>query len=64
MAEGWGFPTGSRKAHYFVDGRSLCRKWMYLGGLMPSEKTTVPSDCVTCARRLVGWLKKHAKESE
>lgn len=27
--EGWGFPAGSKKAHYFVGnvGMSLCRKY-------------------------------------
>ena len=31
--EGWGFPMRSRKAHYFRDMFSLCRKWAYTGRL-------------------------------
>lgn len=27
IKEGWFFPENSRKAHYIVEGRSLCGKW-------------------------------------
>jgi len=28
---GWAFPRDNAKAHYFVGGRSLCRRWLWLG---------------------------------
>jgi hypothetical protein len=52
---GWGFPAGSRKAHYFdADGRSLCGKWAFMrreacdndNAFRPS-----PDDCVACRRK-------------
>jgi hypothetical protein len=27
----WGWPLNSRKAHVFVDGRSLCGNWLFFG---------------------------------
>ena len=29
--EGWGNLSNSRDAHYFVEGRSLCRRWLAWG---------------------------------
>jgi hypothetical protein len=52
--DGWGWPLNSRKAHYFVDSRSLCRNWMFFGsnrtqnqrmGEEPGE-----DDCKACFR--------------
>jgi hypothetical protein len=31
IKRGWGWPTNSKKAHYFFDGRSLCGKWGFFG---------------------------------
>lgn len=31
LTEGWTWLTNSRKWHYFVEGRSLCSKWMLFG---------------------------------
>lgn len=47
--EGWGFPTGSRKAHYFVRSESLCRRWgLYFGVLEPDTGKASPDDCAAC----------------
>ena len=61
--EGWGFGLLNRKAHYFVDGRSLCKKWLYAGNLdmTINQKThdkPGPDDCKECHRKL---LKRHIK---
>lgn len=29
MSEGWAWPDSATKAHYFVDGQSLCKRWKY-----------------------------------
>jgi hypothetical protein len=52
--EGWGFPGTSRKAHYFRDTRSLCRRWGFYRGNLESEKPGKPSpdDCTTCRKAL------------
>lgn len=53
MNEGWGFPGGSRKAHYFVGTVSLCRKWgFYHGPLTANQEGTSPDDCAGCRRAL------------
>ena len=61
MAEnGWGWPTSSRKAHYFKEARSLCGRWLQVapfgGGVVPIEAgadaAPSPSDCAPCTRKL------------
>lgn len=52
LEEGWGFPGASKKAHYFVGGRSLCLKWMFLGRLEPTDGVAAsPDDCVSCGKK-------------
>jgi len=59
VEEGWGWPSNSRKAHYFVDGRSLCRRWAALWTLdeqdQPQSMGAQPGrdDCTTCWRAAV-----------
>lgn len=31
VKEGWVWLPNTKKVHYYVDGRSLCGKWAYLG---------------------------------
>lgn len=52
VSEGWGFLVNSRKAHYFRDGRSLCRRWMCfsLSDLEQDDKKS-PDDCKACRRK-------------
>ena len=49
--EGWGWPENSRKAHYFVDGRSLCKRWLFLG-LVEQGNDNSPDNCPTCMKKL------------
>lgn len=52
---GWAWPSNSRKAHYFVNGRSLCGRWGFLGQNGDSNQGTGskvgPDDCVACWRK-------------
>jgi len=51
--EGWARPVNARKFHYYVNGRSLCGKWMLLGGhLDEDEGATSSDDCKACARKM------------
>lgn len=52
IKEGWGFPGNSRKAHYFVDYMSLCRKWLFKGSLEVDTGKTSPDDCAICRKKL------------
>ncbi len=58
--EGWGFPPNSRKAHYFVNSKSLCGKWLWLSNKLDPAGETSPDDCALCTRR----LKKHQVPTE
>jgi hypothetical protein len=50
--QGWGWPINSRKAHYFVDGLSLCRKMMYLGSQLEEGNDESEDNCAGCKERL------------
>jgi len=60
--EGPGWPIRSRKAHYFVEGRSLCGKWMWFGN--PDDPTKGPpfgdadEDCRGCFNALGKHLRR------
>lgn len=63
VCEGWGFPGGSRKAHYFVGTMSLCRKWgFYTGPLTKNQDGSSPDDCVVCARELAKRPSDHESD--
>jgi hypothetical protein len=51
VKNGWGFPWLARKAHYFVNGQSLCRRWVF-GGLLEQENDESPDNCKTCIKLL------------
>jgi len=51
--EGWAGSYGSRKWHYFVKGRSLCRRF----GLISKVKLELgnddsPDNCAACMKKL------------
>lgn len=50
--DGWGWPERSRKAHYFIDGRSLCGSWLYFGPPTRNQTAGGPDDCATCLKKL------------
>ena len=52
VKEGWGFPGTSKKAHYFVDATSLCRKWGFYFGPLEQGNDNSPDNCVACQRKL------------
>lgn len=51
ITDGWGWPLNSNKAHYFVDGRSLCAKWLFRDDCAAGTYDS-PNNCKECARRL------------
>jgi hypothetical protein len=57
--EGWGFPAMSNKAHYFVNGMSLCNRWGFYRGPLEQGNDDSLSNCKECVRRLK--KKKEAK---
>jgi len=57
---GWGFPRLSKKAHYFVDGRSLCGKWLFTGDLEDSNDDS-PDNCTACKKAVRKLREKEKK---
>ena len=53
VTEGWSIiAPPARKAHYFRDTMSLCRKrGFYFGPLDPDDQTS-PDDCAACRKIL------------
>lgn len=54
--EGWTWLMNSKKWHYFVDGESLCKRWMYLGSSLDKLQkgnNDSPDNCVVCKKKLL-----------
>ena len=49
--EGWGWPYDSKKAHYFVETLSLCRRWTY-DGFIEKGNDDSPDNCKVCQKEL------------
>ena len=50
--EGWGFPRGARKAHYFRETFALCRKYGFYRSTLEQGNDDSPDNCAQCARIL------------
>lgn len=51
--EGWGvIRPGDRKAHYYRDGFSLCRRVGLYAGPLDPDLSSSPDDCAACTKRL------------
>ena len=52
-AEGWGvIRPGDRKAHYYRDTMSLCRRVGFYFGSVDAEDKPSPDDCAACRKVL------------
>lgn len=58
ITEGWGWPSNSKKAHYFLKNlrsvmgaQSLCYKWGFFGKLEIGNDESF-DNCAECKRRL------------
>lgn len=52
---GWKFLEGSPKAHYFIEQRSLCGRFLaFTDGGLEDDNHKSPDNCVSC-------MKKHEK---
>lgn len=49
---GWGFISNSRKWHYYVNGTSLCRKFMKLSDNLETGNDGSSDNCAECRRLL------------
>lgn len=53
MKKGWGNLFNSRKWHYFIEGKSLCGKWMLMGnGNLVDGQNDSPDNCAACRKKL------------
>jgi hypothetical protein len=49
LKKGWAQTSLMKKPHYFVNGTSLCGKWMFCGEV--EEGNPNWSDCIICANK-------------
>jgi hypothetical protein len=47
---GWGWPSRLRRDHFFVNGRSLCKRHVFYGTCRV-DLMSDPKRCVVCQRR-------------
>ena len=52
VPQGWAFPNGSRKAHWFDGSMSLCRKYGFYFGPVETGNDNSSDNCTECKRRL------------
>jgi hypothetical protein len=51
--EGWGvIRPGDRKAHYYRDMTSLCRRVGFYGGPLDPDELASEDDCAACRKEL------------
>lgn len=56
--KGWKYLYNTPKQHYFVDGHSLCGRWLTLGAgdCTPDNGEPQRDECVSCRRKLTPEL--------
>jgi hypothetical protein len=47
---GWAWPINARKAHFYVDSASLCRRYTLFGGTVELGNDSSPDNCKTCRK--------------
>jgi len=53
MNEGWGACLNTTKWHYFIDGRSLCKRFMLFGRVdLEQGNDASPDNCRACMKKL------------
>ena len=53
VTEGWGvIRPGDRRAHYYRNGMSLCRRIGFYGGPLDPDDSKSKDDCAACRRQL------------
>ncbi len=53
LTEGWGvIRPGDRRAHYYRDGDSLCRKVGWYRGELDPDTHVSTDDCAACRKKL------------
>jgi hypothetical protein len=51
IAKGWKWVYGSPKFHYFIEGQSLCRRWLVLSDRdLELGNNNSPDNCIACKK--------------
>ncbi|MGB9825256.1 MAG: hypothetical protein ACPLRU_01170 [Desulfofundulus sp.] len=51
--QGWAWLINSRKWHYFIDGKSLCGKYLLIGSPeLEQGNDDSPENCAACRKAL------------
>jgi hypothetical protein len=63
VEEGWGFPSRSNKAHYFLaNGRSLCNKYGFYHGQKEQGNDDSNDNCTACKKALKRLIERKQGE--
>lgn len=54
--QGWGWPETATKAHYFTDGLSLCKRWIYMKQVLEDDNHESEDNCVMCKEEKLAQL--------
>lgn len=61
--EGWTWLLNAKKWHYFVDGRSLCKRWLlFTTPKLEQGNDNSPDNCINCLKKLI--VRKKAMTQE
>lgn len=63
--EGWTWLRNSPKWHYFVDGRSLCKRFMLFStSKLEQGQDESPDNCKSCMKALIKRKEKENKDAD
>lgn len=62
--EGWTFLWNSTKWHYFVEGRSLCGRFLLLANPAFDCHIDSPDNCKACLRKYQARLQKDTAHAD
>jgi hypothetical protein len=63
VKEGWGFPSRSNKAHYFLaNGMSLCSKYGFYHGQKEQGDDDSDDNCTACKKALKRLIERKQAE--
>jgi hypothetical protein len=60
VTRGWTWLYNARKWHYFIDGRSLCKRWVCFDTELQDTTPESPDNCVACYKALARMRSRDA----
>lgn len=51
IMQGWKFLISAIKAHYFIEGRSMCGSWLTFGNEFEDKEPNINDMCKNCMKK-------------